>query len=425
MKISTEANGEYLQMRVSGRLDNEWSADLCRAIDEVIRQGSHAVVMDLSEVEYLSSAGIGALVRAHKQFQSIHGYFGIAVAAPQVEEVIRLTGLGKLLFCDPARLRRSDEGHHATIQPEFRVAPVGGMVFEVYDERPGGKLTATLMGDPTRLPRSAYQGTDCHPVEFPATSFGLGQGAFGRDFADCAHRFGEFLAVGGSAAQLPTSSNGKPDYQLGTGDFVPSVHTLYGLRCTGEFAQQHRFEPHAADERISLSRLVEQSLTLSKSDLVGVVYVAETAGLVGAALRRSPTTDTGPHTDIFAHPEVRRWLSFSPERAFPHSLALIVGMAARRSAVDRHSGLTNYLRPLTSASDVYGHFHAAVFSYRPLKKRRLKLTETVTTLFESEDLRGVLHLLNDDRPILGCGESDFVRGACWVSPIDTLKQEGV
>lgn len=425
MKISTEVNGEYLQMKVAGRLDNEWSADLTRAIDEVVRQGSHAVIMDLNDVEYLSSAGIGALVRAHKQLQSIHGFFGIAVAAPQVEEVIRLTGLGKLLFCEPQRLTRSSGENPATATPEFRVTPVGGMVFEVYDNHPGGTLTATLIGNPGGLSRSAYTGTDCRPVEFPATSFGLGQGAFGRDFADCANRFGEFLAVGGSAAQLPTSSNGKPDYQLGTGEFIPSVQMLYGLRCTGEFAQQHRFEPHVPHERISLSKLVEQTLTLSKSESVGMVVLAETAGLVGAALRKSPASGGAMTTDIFSHPEIRRWLTFSPERAFPHSLALIVGIAARSAAVERYPGLQNFLRPLTSGSDLHGHFHAAVFSYRPLKKRRLKLIETVTTLFESEDLQGVLHLLNDDRPIQGCGESEFVRGACWISPIAAINREGV
>ena len=35
----------------------------------------------------------------------------------------------------------------------------------------------------------------------------------------------------------------------------------------------------------------------------------------------------------------------------------------------------------------------------------------------AEDLQAVLHLLHDDREITGGGESEFVRGACWVGPI--------
>ena len=79
--------------------------------------------------------------------------------------------------------------------------------------------------------------------------------------------------------------------------------------------------------------------------------------------------------------------------------------------------LAPWLRPLASHGHLAGHFHAAAFSYRPLQRGELDLKTTVGTLFDAETLQGVLHLLNDDRPIAGAGESEFVRGACWVSPI--------
>jgi hypothetical protein len=40
----------------------------------------------------------------------------------------------------------------------------------------------------------------------------------------------------------------------------------------------------------------------------------------------------------------------------------------------------------------------------------------VTTLFQDEELQGVLHLLPDDRGA-GGRESEFVRGACWIGPV--------
>ena len=78
------------------------------------------------------------------------------------------------------------------------------------------------------------------------------------------------------------------------------------------------------------------------------------------------------------------------------------------------------LRPLGSAAWPAGHFHAAAFSYRPLQKGRIDLDSTVTTLFEAETLQGILHLLNDDRAIVGTGQSEFVRGACWMAPITEI-----
>jgi hypothetical protein len=62
-----------------------------------------------------------------------------------------------------------------------------------------------------------------------------------------------------------------------------------------------------------------------------------------------------------------------------------------------------------------GHFHAAAFSYRPLKKGSIDLNTTVTTLFETETLQGVLHLLSDTREAAGPQQSEFVQGACWIA----------
>jgi hypothetical protein len=61
--------------------------------------------------------------------------------------------------------------------------------------------------------------------------------------------------------------------------------------------------------------------------------------------------------------------------------------------------------------------HAAAFRFRPIRKGPIAIDETVAGLFEPEQLLGVLHLLRDDRGSGGAGESEFVRGACWVGPI--------
>jgi hypothetical protein len=68
-----------------------------------------------------------------------------------------------------------------------------------------------------------------------------------------------------------------------------------------------------------------------------------------------------------------------------------------------------------------GHFHAAAFSYRPIKKGTIDLNATVTTLFETETLQGVLHLLTDDREAAGPQQSEFVRGACWIGAASEIK----
>jgi hypothetical protein len=79
---------------------------------------------------------------------------------------------------------------------------------------------------------------------------------------------------------------------------------------------------------------------------------------------------------------------------------------------------------MDSGGELSGHFHAAVFPYRPLKKRVLPLEPSVTELFDSGAIEDVLHLLRDDRPITGLGESELFGGACWLGPIERVTAAG-
>jgi anti-anti-sigma factor len=424
MRITPEKHGDLLELKIEGRLDNEWSEHLTESINEFVRQGSHTVVLDLTQVSYLSSAGIGALIRAYKQFQSIRGFFGVGSASPHVDEVIRMTGLGNVLLCDmnKARTFRDAAGALNSSATLSRMSVKSGIKFDSYTLHSNALLTCEVLGDATRLNNAAVSEQNCRRLDFPSDTFGLGLGAFGRSFSDCEDRFGEFLAVSGAAAYMPTSDAGKPDYQIAEGDFIPQVQVAYGLRCFGEFQELHRFESGAEDGRIPLSTLVEESLNISNTDLAGMVLLTETSGLIGATLKRSPALKVESAASKLSHPEIRRWLSFSAESAFSRSVAVVVGVASRGHPGQRNgSQLASILRPLRRDQTLWGHFHAAVFSYRPFKKHKLDLSQTIKTLFETEDLQAVLHLLNDDRKIIGGGESEFVRGACWLGPISSVK----
>jgi hypothetical protein len=252
----------------------------------------------------------------------------------------------------------------------------------------------------------------CRTVQFPDRFFGLGLGALGRSFAESQARFGEFLAAAGAAAYLPTDGTNVPDYVVATEALVPELSVLYAAVCEGTCAHLVRFGERPGSSAVTLTALADACLDIAGAQAIGIVMVAESAGLMGAALRRSPAlgaADAAP----FTHPQIREWLSFTPERAYPRSLALVVGVATRAP----QPALQPMIRPLGSAAWPAGHFHAAAFSYRPLQKGLIDLRTTVSTLFEAETLQGVLHLLNDDREIVGAGDSEFVRGACWIGPL--------
>ena len=86
----------------------------------------------------------------------------------------------------------------------------------------------------------------------------------------------------------------------------------------------------------------------------------------------------------------------------------MTGVAKWRESSQTSNDLDAMLRPLDASGDLQGHFHAAVFPYRPFKKRTLDYERTTRELFESGSIQDVLHLLSDHRPQFGVGESEFL-----------------
>lgn len=411
MEIATNLIGDVLEVKVRGRLDNYWTEHLRSSLQELIRGGAHVIRMNLSGISFLSSAGVGLLVGFHKQLKSIGGSFVVTSPSDRVKQVLDLCKLSPILLPEISPLAPP------VTKTEVRrfSSPAGS--FEVLECAPAAKLICQRIGDPGLLNGCRFEQEHCRAVAFPSATFGFGLGAFGDGFEDAQARFGEFLAVGGSAAYLPTDGTNVPDFMVSSGDLVPEVNVLYGLRCEGGFTHLIRFEAASAASPISLAELVRTALEVSGVQVIGMVMVAESAGLVGAALRRSPAAAAGAHDAPFKYPDVRSWLSFSTERLYSRSLALVSGIAAGSEC----AALSSMLRPVGAEARPLGHFHAAAFSYRPLKKGAIDLQATVTTLFETETLQGVLHLLADDREKTGPQQSEFVRGACWIGAASEIR----
>jgi anti-sigma B factor antagonist len=81
---------------VSGRVDSSTSSELEEALEESINSGTHNLVLDLSGVDYLSSAGLRALVSALRTCKKKGGDVLIAAPSERVQDVLGLAGLDVL-----------------------------------------------------------------------------------------------------------------------------------------------------------------------------------------------------------------------------------------------------------------------------------------------------------------------------------------
>jgi anti-anti-sigma factor len=418
MEIVRSATDGVLIMAVDGRLDGYWADHLDTAIGDVIRDGHHHLRLNLSAVTFLSSAGIAVLVKYRKQLAAIGGTFQVIEPSAPVRTVLQVTKLLAVLTGGDAPAAPS-----ASQPAEAAVIERDGVRFEVFTADPAPPATVTVIGHGGDPLTSGLE--SCTSLGGRTPLFALGVGAFGSGFADCRLRFGELLSVAGVTAYQPADGTNVADYLSSTGPLAADVQLWHGLTCDGRFPRLARFEAVTAGSTVGLSSLLDGCLSIAEAGTIGVVGLAESAGLVGAALRRSPARPGAP-ADLFAFPDVRTHLSFTAERAFPRSLTLFAGIVARDGGGLPATGdgpggslgrrLRPQLRPL-GPGGCYGHLHAAAFPFRPLRRGRVDLAHAVHDLFETQPLLGVLHLLADDRGPGGAGQSEFIRGACWIGAI--------
>ncbi len=407
MEIARVERGGCPELMISGRLDSYWARHVAEAIDELMREGRHDVRLNLSKTSYISSAGIRVLVQAFQQFQNVGGSLTIVEPSAAVKQILDLAGLGALM-CAPAAEEQ------ARREPTIWTREEAGCTFEVYEYASRERLMCRVAGHPDRLVAGGFGETDCEMMSLPRDVIALGLGAFGETYDDCRERFGEFVAIAGCAACQPTDENAYADYMLSAANLVPRVASLYSLSCKGKFERFLRFDCDPQRGPAGLAGIVTACMETAEVPVAGIVMVAESSGVLGASLKRSPAR---PHNPLFQHPEVRQWLSFSPVRTSVRSVLLVAGVAAQ---YPYPPALDQWLRPVKRAATLKGHFHAAVFGYHPLRKGYIELEPTVERLFDTGGLERVVHLVADDRADSGAGETEFTRGACWIGPISRI-----
>jgi anti-anti-sigma factor len=398
MEITSQKSGDIFVMHLAGRLDASWCQTVENALTAAVRDGEHRIHLDMEKVDYISSAGLRVLFGIYKQLLSIKGAFAIRNPSANVRSVIQMVGIGSLIATsETTSTAESEKGRsHASAQAEYEIFACKASPFHL-----------DIVGDESFLrgqEKSAPQLT-----RFDRTSFAIGIGALGESLAANRGRFGEFLAAGGAAAFQPADGSTRPDFMLSEGELVPEGHLPLGLVGQGEFSILVRFAARKEARTVGLSELAATALELAGTPAAALVAITETSGLVGASLRKSVATQAAQ--DRFDFPQIRDWLSFSAERVFRDSTSLVTGIAAREG--------TPYQSLLRPHGGVMGHFHAAAFPYRPLQKGRIEMRDSVAGLFDTHSLQAVLHLLSDPREINGTGESEFLRGALWIAPVES------
>ncbi len=104
--IKTDSNATKLCLL--GSIDNDTFNNLKSKLDEVIAAATGAIVVDMAEVEMVTSAGIGVLTAALKLAQRKNVEFAMVNLQPQVKKVFEIMRLMPILNVFESQLELDD-----------------------------------------------------------------------------------------------------------------------------------------------------------------------------------------------------------------------------------------------------------------------------------------------------------------------------
>ena len=97
MALEVKIDGSVHTILMSGRLDSSSAADAETTVKAVIDQGATRLLIDMSALDYISSAGLRVVLVAAKNMHKSGGAMAICGMSPSVHEVFEMTGFLKIL----------------------------------------------------------------------------------------------------------------------------------------------------------------------------------------------------------------------------------------------------------------------------------------------------------------------------------------
>jgi len=100
--VTTSQHDGVFVLAFGGDIDVASAVTVRDALDRVIAAGHHRVVLDLNEVEFLDSTGLGVMVGRLKAVRDLGGDLRLVCTSPRIIRVLSITGLDEVFAVHPS-----------------------------------------------------------------------------------------------------------------------------------------------------------------------------------------------------------------------------------------------------------------------------------------------------------------------------------
>ena len=102
MEIHQSEVQSTVVLRLVGRLDGLTSPDLGMQITTLIAQDKHKFILDFSQLDYISSAGLRVLLMLQKQVKVFGGKSILVNLKPDINHIFDISGFGVIFSFAPS-----------------------------------------------------------------------------------------------------------------------------------------------------------------------------------------------------------------------------------------------------------------------------------------------------------------------------------
>jgi anti-anti-sigma factor len=103
MQIESQRAGAVLVIAPTGRIDSATSPELDRVVTAAFDGGEASLVIDMAGVDYISSLGLGVLLKSAKRAKAASGSLQLCALQAPVLHVFRISGFDRVLGIHEAR----------------------------------------------------------------------------------------------------------------------------------------------------------------------------------------------------------------------------------------------------------------------------------------------------------------------------------
>ncbi|TGE34638.1 anti-sigma F factor antagonist [Desulfosporosinus sp. Sb-LF] len=114
MNLEKKIERLTLILRLNGELDMHTASMVRQAIDiEIEKRGIRTVILNLEEVRFVDSSGLGVILGRYKKLLPLGGKLKISNVPPHIYKIMELSGLPKIISFYQDEAHAYEEGRGA------------------------------------------------------------------------------------------------------------------------------------------------------------------------------------------------------------------------------------------------------------------------------------------------------------------------